>query len=198
VSMAGSIWLPVFFIRSFGLTADEAGRVLGLMMMFGGWLGVTLGGVLSDRLKRRYDNGRVVVGLMTALLLIPTTLLILSVSSLGLAYISFFLMMITVAMYIPTGPAIITDLVLPRIRAIASAFYIFVLGILGFALGPYLVGLASDLLEPTLGVDALRYCLMGSLVVLLPGIALLLKAMKYIGQEESNRLERARQLGEVI
>jgi len=46
-----------------------------------------------------------------------------------------------------------------RMRAVASAILLFMLNIIGMGLGPYLVGVFSDLLNPSTGIDSLRYAL---------------------------------------
>ena len=43
--------------------------------------------------------------------------------------------------------------------ALASAFLFFVLNLIGLGLGPLFTGMISDLLEPSLGSEALRYAL---------------------------------------
>ncbi len=45
-------------------------------------------------------------------------------------------------------------------RATASALLLFVINIIGLAVGPALTGALSDALEPSFGDDSLRYALM--------------------------------------
>ena len=47
-----------------------------------------------------------------------------------------------------------------RMRALASAILLFVLNIIGLGLGPWSVGVLSDLLNPSLGAESLRYALL--------------------------------------
>jgi hypothetical protein len=63
---------------------------------------------------------------------------------------------------IPSGPitATIYNVTKPRIRATASACIIFLMSIFGFGLGPFCVGVLSDLFATSLGVEALRYALL--------------------------------------
>ena len=49
-------------------------------------------------------------------------------------------------------------------RALASAILFFVLNIIGLGLGPFVGGIISDALQPTLGVDALRWALSNSVI----------------------------------
>jgi hypothetical protein len=49
-------------------------------------------------------------------------------------------------------------------RAVASTFLFCVIGVLGGAVAPLVVGAASDLLAPRLGAESLRYALAGLVV----------------------------------
>ncbi len=48
----------------------------------------------------------------------------------------------------------------PRMRAVGISILVFTTGILGQIVGPFLVGLLNDLLNPTYGDDAIRYSLL--------------------------------------
>jgi hypothetical protein len=60
------------------------------------------------------------------------------------------------------GPAFgtIQNLAPTRMRAMASAILLFILNIIGLGLGPFLVGVASDLLSGPFGEDSLRYAIL--------------------------------------
>ena len=47
-----------------------------------------------------------------------------------------------------------------RMRATASAILFLILNIIGLGAGPWMVGILSDLLEPTLGVESLRHAML--------------------------------------
>jgi len=61
-----------------------------------------------------------------------------------------------------TGPALasIYSVTAPHMRATAGALYIFLMSVFGLGLGPFAVGVLSDLLAPALGVQSLRYALL--------------------------------------
>jgi hypothetical protein len=62
-------------------------------------------------------------------------------------------------MYLGPSFAMTQGLVTLRMRAVASALLLFMLNIIGMGLGPYFVGIASDLLAPEFRIDSLRYAL---------------------------------------
>ena len=45
-------------------------------------------------------------------------------------------------------------------RAMASAILLFIINIVGLGMGPQAVGLLSDWLQPSLGIESLRYSLL--------------------------------------
>ena len=89
--------------------------------------------------------------LAVAVLTIPAGLAYLYTSNLYLSYFWNFVFSFISPAWLGLAAATITDLVLPRMRAIAGAF-ILMLSMLGMALGPYLVGNGSEILQ-TQGVD---------------------------------------------
>jgi MFS family permease len=93
-------------------------------------------------------------------------------------------------MWIGAGASTVQDLVLPRMRATASAFYLLIVTFVGLALGPYTVGLLSDRLGDL--PSAMRWALCANAGAL----ALLLLAMRHLGADEASLRERARAAGE--
>ena len=51
VSYGFNFWTPPFFQREHGVSVAQAGVVLGLSGAVAGWLGVSGGGLLSDRMR---------------------------------------------------------------------------------------------------------------------------------------------------
>ena len=100
------------------------------------------------------------------------------------------------------GPAATTvnDLVLPRMRAVASAFYIMMVTFIGLALGPYTIGQISDALaaDGANSGDALRYGMLSSLAILVLTIVCLGLALRTVGEDEATKLDRARAAGELL
>ena len=199
VTYGVGFWTPPFFLRVHGVSASEAGTVLGLSAALGGWLGITFGGVISDWLKRRTGKARVYVGLVSVAMTLPTALGLLLTDNLVTAYVFNFLFAIASSCWIGAAASSVNDLVMPRMRALASAFYI-LMATLGLALGPYMIGEISDVLALG-GMDsgeALRSSMAMSVALLaIPAIFLLL-CLPHIERDEANRDERAIAAGETI
>jgi hypothetical protein len=166
----------------------------------GGWLGVSLGGALSDRLRTRTPNGRIWIGWLTALLSLPSGLWLLYTESLWIAYAMNFVFALVSPLWIGAGAAAVNELVLPRMRALASAFYLLVITFIGLALGPYTMGKLSDHFaaggaDPGLALrDGMSF---GMGMFALSALALLFAA-RFLPREEATRLERARTAGEPV
>ena len=156
-------WAPIYFRRVLGQPAGEVGIYVGLTAAAAGVLGVTLGGLLADRLRRSRPEGRLYVAIGAAGCLIPLAWWMLSTRDVRTAYLLNFPVSMFASMWIGVGASTLQDLVLPRMRAVASAFYLVLITFVGLALGPYCIGQLSDWLGD-LGA-AMRLALVVNLVV---------------------------------
>ena len=68
--------------------------------------------------------------------------------------------------YIGPGFAIVQSHIPLEMRSVAAAINLFIGNIIGLGVGPFTVGLISDLAAPAYGVDSLRYGLLAMTVVL--------------------------------
>ena len=71
-------WSPPFFQRVHEVSASETGTILGLTAAIGGWSGVTLGGVLADKLRGWSPRAKLSVSLASVVLSAPTVLALLT------------------------------------------------------------------------------------------------------------------------
>ncbi len=200
VTYGVGFWAAPFFIRVHGVTPGEAGTFLGLAAALGGWIGVTLGGVLSDRIKPRSPNARLWVGAITVVLAAPTAAWVLTTPHRGLAYALNFVLSVVSPLWVGPAATVVNELVLPRMRAVASAFYLLLVTFIGLALGPWAIGRLSDALaasgQPP--PEALRTAMLGALAMFGVTASCLWAAGRFLPHEEARRLERAREAGEVI
>ena len=116
----------------------------------------------------------------------------LSTDSVVTAYVVNFPLSVGAAMWIGAGASTVQDLVLPRMRAVASAFYILMLTFVGLALGPYTVGQLSDQLGDL--PQAMRLAMLANGV----GCVFLALAMRHLSRDESSVVARARAAGESL
>lgn len=195
LSFAGysfGFWIAPYLIRTHGANVGQAGAVLGLMTAMGGWMGATFGGWLGDRLRGRSAAGRLRVVALTAICTAPFLVLALTARSLPLAYACCFPVYFCGAMWLGPGISTIQDLVLPRMRASASAFFLLLVTFIGLALGPYVIGRLSE------AFGALRPAMLCALVAQAIALGFSLHAARRFPGDEASRLERARAAGEPI
>lgn len=185
-------WIAPLLIRTHGANVGETGVVLGLLTAFGGWAGVTFGGWLGDRLRRRSATGRLAVLALTALATAPFIVLVLNAPSLRVAYLCCLPVFFASAMWLGPGISTIQDLVLPRMRASASAFFLMLVTFIGLALGPYSIGRLSQ------AFGSLRPAMFCLLAANLIALAAWYIARRSFPRDEATRLERARAAGEAF
>jgi MFS family permease len=198
VGYGSGFWIPPLLMRLHEVSATELGLYLGLGAAMGGFLGIVSGGMLADKLKHKFPSGRLVLGYIVVIGKVPLLLLLLYSESLVAIYWLNFLLTAFSACGGGVPPSTASDLVMPRMRAIAGAYYILVNTFLGLALGPYVIGQISDMFF-TSGMDdasALRTALAVSTLTLIPALFFLFMAQKHLPRDEASRLERARALGE--
>ena len=183
-------WLAPFLIRVHGASAAQVGLVLGGTSALAGWLGVTCGGVLADRWQHTRPDGRLRVGMVTALAPLPFAVWLLLTPSTWVAYALVFPLSFLTSLWIGPGASTVQDLVLPRMRASASAAYLLVVTFIGLALGPYTIGRISAALGD------LRVAMAIALLANLVAAAFLWRAMRTLERDRTTLLARARAAGE--
>ena len=180
-----SLWTAQFFIRYHGYSVYEIGARLGVISALGGGLGVFMGGIVADRLRQQTAKGRLIVGMMNALIPIPLLLFALNLADRDLALGLFACAQVSGSMWLGAGSSTVQDLVLPHMRARASAVFLLFVTIIGLALGPYVVGRLSDLW------GNLRLAFMVATSANLVAFALFVMASRTIARDEESRHSRA-------
>jgi len=200
VTYGVGFWTAPLLLRLHDTSAAEVGMYIGLGSAIGGWLGVTLGGSFGDYMKRRHPAGRLVVGYIAVIGTVPLVLLMIYTDSLMMAFALNMAHHLFSAAWPGIPPSTAADLVLPRMRAIAGAYYILVNTFVGLALGPYFMGQLSDGFMAT-GMDqaaALQTAIAAAMGIFCITLVCLTLAWRHLPQDESSRLDRARALGEDV
>jgi predicted MFS family arabinose efflux permease len=159
VGYAFTTWVPSFLIRSHGMTTGEIGTWLGLILGIPGGIGIVLGGYLADRLGGRDRRWYLWIVAVALFLAVPFSVAVFLVDSPVIALAVFGIPVLLGNFYQATTFAQAQSLVGLRMRAVAAAILLFILNIIGLGLGPYLVGLLSEVLSNRMGDESLRYAL---------------------------------------
>ena len=178
------------------MTASEVGILYGLITAFGSMVGVIGGGFLGDKLREKYINGKLYLIMASAFGTAITGLGFLYSSEASVSFTWKFFYHISSTAWLGCAASTVTELVLPRLRAVASAFFILMLSMGGLALGPYLTGMLSDIYtiqflaegmnESMAEAIGLKQALTQSLIVLLVPIILLGFACRFLQKHEHN------------
>ncbi|MDH3641342.1 MAG: MFS transporter [Gammaproteobacteria bacterium] len=160
VGYGAGTWNAPFLIRSHEMPITEVGSWLALISGIGA-IGTFLGGFLADKLAERYGDRRWYLWVpgYSTVLMVPFQFIAYLYGGIWAVIPSLMAVSILGGMYLGPSFAMTQALVTLRMRAVASAILLFMLNIIGMGLGPYLVGIASDLLAPSFATDSLRYAL---------------------------------------
>ena len=126
-------WIAPYLLRTFEVSVSEVGLFVGLTAAAGGWAGATLGGIISDRLKRRVPQARLYMGIAAASLSAVPKIGIFLTDSLPVAYVLMGAGFFINSCWIGSAVALSNELVLPRMRATSGVFYILVVTFIGRA-----------------------------------------------------------------
>jgi MFS family permease len=161
-AFAAAIWLPAYFMRTFEMSSATAGAWLALAYGLGGGLGVLCGGYLADSIVARMRDERWYALWPVALLLgsVPTTLVLYLAASSWMAVAALLAWAFLGHAFLGPVAALLQNLAGPERRAVAAAFYLFLVNLVSMGLGPLAVGYLSDTFTARLGADALRYALL--------------------------------------
>ena len=104
-----------------------------------------------------------------------------------IAYTCSFLFSIVSPMWLGPGAGTVNDLVMPRMRAMASAFYLLMVTFIGLALGPFTIGQLSDAFAAAgmTPADALRRGMLWGLIPLGAAVVFLVLALRYLESDET-------------
>jgi MFS family permease len=190
VSYSVAFWMPPYAIRTFGITSEVAGLMMGVPIGLGSAVGVIAGGRLSDAWKRRDPRGRIFVCVLAAILPAPLLIAALTTTNVAVFYLLNPVLAALLNMWLGSGAAVIQDCVLPRMRGTAAATFLLPMTLIGLALGPYSTGKVAAI-TGSLRIGILSLLVIGPLALLALWIA-----SRRIAAAEETRFARARSVGE--
>ncbi|NEX93580.1 MFS transporter [Caulobacter sp. 17J65-9] len=168
-----ALWLPSFFMRSFGLTLQQTAWYYAGIALIGGVIGIWQGGSLADRFGAKNRGAYPLVPAVAFLISVPCFVLAMNSGWLigqiipGAGANSWQALALAFAIFlIPTGlnlvwlgpiTASVQHLVPAPMRTTASSLFLLINNLLGIAVGIYYFGWMSDLLRPWFGEESLRW-----------------------------------------
>jgi MFS family permease len=180
---AASTWSSAFLVRVHHMSVGEIAATTGPIRGVVSFIGIFGGGLLIDRLGRRNLNWRLWIPAIACLLAAPTEIMFLLGGSRWVWMTGFGLSSAFVLMHQAPVFALGMSVAPVRMRAMASALFLFCSAMIGQAIGPLLVGALNDYLTPIYGEEAIRYSLLINAITAVTGGVLLLLARYWIAAD---------------
>ncbi len=139
-------FMPTYLYRYYGMSLERAGFISAVVLGAVGVISLLVGGSLADWVRKRWDNGRMMMAALSILvstllvflsLILPKDRMVSFTVLMGLGWLLFYVYYVTVY------PAI-QDVVEPHLRGTAMALYFLAMYVLGGAFGSKIVGMLSD------------------------------------------------------
>lgn len=153
-------WTPIFLIRVHGLDKADIANILAPLSGLTSMLGILASGFVVEWLARRDVRWYMWMPALASLIALPFAYGFLLVPDLWLAFALMIPSAFLGAVYAAPTWAMAQGLAQPAMRAMASAIILLAINLIGFGLGPWLVGMLNDALEPRFGETAVRYSLL--------------------------------------
>lgn len=180
-----AFWSAPYAETVLKLPKDELAFVLGGCGAASGFLGVILGGRMSDWLRSRNPSGRILVIMFGIVAPIIPIWIGFTTENAALFYLMNFLAGMFAATALGAAAATTQDLVLPRMRGTATASFFLATTLVGLGLGPYMVGQISTF-TGSMQIGVL------SLIGVAPiSLALLIYAYRALPEAEATIAQRA-------
>jgi MFS family permease len=138
------MWLPAYYSRAFDLSTAEIGLWLTPIQGISAAVGVLGAGWLADRLYARDPRWHPWMVALTELACVPFIIAVLLAPNQWLSFAFLVPAMMLKFAYLGPYYATMQRLAGPQLRATASAMGMFSVSIIGFGLGPVLIGAISD------------------------------------------------------
>ena len=154
------VWGPTFLIRVHGMDVLDVGLALGSAIGILGAGGVYLGGRWADAMGRRDERWYMRLPALQTAVILPFAYGFILFDERLWALACFVPFYFLGAMYVGPVHSVIQGLVVPNLRATASAVNLFIVNIIGLGLGPLVIGILNDLWAAEYGERAIRYSML--------------------------------------
>ncbi len=181
-----AFWSAPYAETVLKLPKAELAFVLGGSGALSGFLGVILGGRMSDWLRVRNPSGRILVIMFGIVAPVIPIWVGFTTENAVMFYAMNFLAGMFAATALGAAAATTQDLVLPRMRGTATASFFLATTLVGLAIGPYMVGQISEL------SGSMRIGVLSLIGVAPISLALLIYAYRALPEAEATIADRAR------
>lgn len=142
-------YLNSFLMRTHLLTGLQASQLSGIVLGVAAAFGTFFAGWLADRMVKRHPNALAWLPALGFIIATPLYLVGYMAPSLWIGVPFMVVGAITHYFYLGCMYASVQGIVAPRVRATATAVLLFIVNLLGYGLGPPVIGALSDFLAST-------------------------------------------------
>ena len=176
-------WMPTFLARSLGMDLASRSWLFAGILLIGGIAGMSLGGVVADRMGARH---KAAYGLVPAAAFLASAALYLValMAQTPLQAFLFFLAPQALGL-VWLGPVVtaVQSLGPASSRSLMSSLFLLINNLIGIALGTYAFGKLSELLKPHYGAESIRYAFIYALSFYVLAAVLLMFAARRLKKD---------------
>ncbi|MBO4944482.1 MAG: MFS transporter [Muribaculaceae bacterium] len=173
-------WLPTLFKDNLGMSMEWAGPMATLTIAVSSFIGVMIGGPLSDKWVKRNVRGRIYTSAIGLAMMIPALVLIGLAHNAWLSVLAGLFFGVGYGMFDANNMPILCQFVSPRQRAMAYGF----MNSLGVIMGAITTQLLGGLAE-SVGLG-MCFALMGAILVIALALQLLVLKPKYDDKDQED------------
>ena len=176
LSFGVTVWSPVFFERQFGYAPGEPGPTLGIIALIVSPIGLILGGWLATRMAAKgYKDANMRMVYLVTIPLIPAAIAFPLANEAWLAFALLGLSLFLGSLGSGPANAAIQSVTPGRMRGTTTAIYIALYNVIGYGLGPLVVGWFNDNVLGEAGIEysmVVLVCIAGPLGLLFSWLSL--------------------------
>ncbi|MDQ2893958.1 MAG: MFS transporter [Pseudomonadota bacterium] len=151
---------PSYLQRSLGFSIQQVALIAAPIAAIVGTISGIGGGKLADWASKRWGlHAQSWMVAVLKCLALPFTLVFYTTDSTTVALVCYAFQFLFASSYLGPSFALLQGLAPIRVRAMWAAVTLLVINLIGLGLGPLAIGLISDALKPSLGVESLRWAM---------------------------------------
>lgn len=159
VTTAMITWLPTYFEKVRGISAEAAGKMASSVMVLA-LIGAPLGGFLTDFWRRTRPNARMLFPAITTVISAVILFIALTVFKGTIQYVTLLVFGIFITAFLAGAIAVTQDVIHPGLRATSYAIAVVVQNLLGSSMAPIVLGKIYDLSNIQTALSTLPFVLL--------------------------------------
>jgi MFS family permease len=172
-------WLPTYFEKMRGISAEAAGKMAGSVMVLS-LIGAPLGGFLTDYWRKYRPNARLLFPALTTFISAIILFVALKFFTGSTQYIILLLFGVMILTFIAGAIAVTQDVIHPGLRATSYAIAVVVQNLLGASMAPIVLGKIYDLSNIQTAMAVLPFILIAGSLLFLTGSRYYMKDMQKV------------------